>query len=32
MFFIIKSVTLGGEPHGTVKLNLKLDTYLKAAS
>ncbi len=32
MFFIIKSVTLGGEPRGTVKLNLKLDTYLKAAS
>jgi len=32
MFFIIKSVALGGEPHGTVRLNLKLDTYLKAAS
>lgn len=32
MFFIIKSVTLGGEPHGTVKLTLKLDTFLKVAS
>lgn len=31
MFFIIKSVALGGEPHGSVKLNLKLDTYLKVA-
>jgi type IV pilus assembly protein PilO len=32
MFFIIRSVTLGGEPRGTVKLNLKLDTYLRVAS
>jgi type IV pilus assembly protein PilO len=32
MFFIIESVTLGGEPHGTVKLDLRLNTYLKAAS
>ncbi len=32
MFFIINSVTLGGEPQGTVKLSLKLDTYLKAGS
>jgi type IV pilus assembly protein PilO len=32
MFFLIRSVTLGGEPHGTVRLNLKLDTYVKAAS
>jgi type IV pilus assembly protein PilO len=31
MFFIIQSVTLGGEPHGTVKLDLKFDTYLKVA-
>lgn len=32
MFFIINSVTLGGEPQGSVKLNVKLETYLKAAS
>jgi type IV pilus assembly protein PilO len=32
MFFIINSVTLGGEPRGSVKLNVKLETYLKAAS
>jgi type IV pilus assembly protein PilO len=32
MFFIINSVTLGGEPQGAVKLNVKLETYLKAAS
>ena len=32
MFFIIDSVTLGGEPHGPVKLNMKLETYLKAGS
>ena len=32
MFFIINSVTLGGEPHGTVRLSVKLETYLKAAS
>ena len=28
MFFIINSVTLGGEPQGLVKLNVKLETYL----
>jgi type IV pilus assembly protein PilO len=32
MFFIINSVTLGGEPQGAVKLNVKLETYLKAGS
>jgi Tfp pilus assembly protein PilO len=31
MFFIINSITLGGE-QGPVKLNLKLETYLKAES
>ena len=30
MFFIINSVTLGGEQQGPVKLNVKLETYLKA--
>ena len=29
MFFVINSVTLGGEPQGTVKLSVKLETYLK---
>jgi len=29
MFFIINSVTLGGEPQGPVKLSVKLETYLK---
>ncbi len=32
MLFIINSVTLGGEPQGNVKLNVKLETYLKAGS
>ncbi len=32
MFFIINSVTLGGQPQGPVKLNVKLETYLKAGS
>jgi type IV pilus assembly protein PilO len=31
MFFII-SVTLGGEPQGQVKLNVRLETYLRAGS
>ncbi|HTS35867.1 MAG TPA: hypothetical protein VMH04_09360 [Candidatus Solibacter sp.] len=31
MFFIINSVTLGGELQGPVKLNVKLEAYLKAA-
>jgi Tfp pilus assembly protein PilO len=29
-FFIINSVTLGGEQQGPVKLQMKLETYLKA--
>ena len=32
MFFIIDSVTLGGEPQGSVKLNVKLEAYLRAGS
>jgi type IV pilus assembly protein PilO len=32
MFFIIGSVSLGGEPQGAVKLNVNVETYLKAAS
>ncbi len=32
MFFIINSVTLGGEAQGPVKLNVKFETYLKARS
>ena len=32
MFFIINSVTLGGEPQGPVKLNMKLEAYLKAGA
>ena len=32
MFFIINSVTLGGDPQGPVKLNVKLETYLKVGS
>lgn len=31
-FFIINSITLGGEPQGAVKLNVKLETYLKAGT
>ena len=32
MFFIINSVTLGGQPQGPVKLSVKLEAYLKAGS
>ncbi len=32
MFFIIDSVTLGGEPQGAVKLSMKLETFLKAGA
>ena len=32
MFFIISSVTLGGEQQGPVKLNVKLQTFLKAGA
>ncbi len=31
-FFIINSVTLGGEPQGAVKLNVKLQAFLKAGA
>jgi type IV pilus assembly protein PilO len=32
MFFIIDSITLGGQDQGPVKLTMKLETYLKAAT
>jgi len=32
MFFIIDGVTLGGQPQGPVKLNVKLEAYLKAGT
>ena len=32
MFFVINSVTLGGEPQGSVKLNVKLEAYLKVGT
>jgi type IV pilus assembly protein PilO len=32
MFFIIDSVTLGGQPQGLVKLSMKVETYLKAGT
>jgi type IV pilus assembly protein PilO len=32
MFFIIDSVTLGGEQNGLVKLQMKLATYLKTGA
>lgn len=32
MFFIIDSVTLGGEQTGPVKLQMKLETYLKTGA
>lgn len=32
MFFIIDSVALGGEPTGPVKLNMKIEAFLKAAT
>lgn len=32
MFFIINGITLGGQPQGPVKLNVKLETYLKAGT
>jgi type IV pilus assembly protein PilO len=30
MFFIISSITLGGEQKGPIKLQMRLETYLKA--
>lgn len=32
MFFIINSVTLGGEQQGPVKLNMRLEAYLKTGT
>lgn len=32
MFFIINSISLGGEQQGRVKLDMKLETYLKAGT
>jgi len=32
MFFIISSITLGGEQKGPIKLQIKLETYLKAGA
>jgi type IV pilus assembly protein PilO len=32
MFFVINSVTLGGEPQGAVKLGVKLEAFLKAGT
>jgi Tfp pilus assembly protein PilO len=32
LFFIIDSVVLGGEQQGTVKLQMKLETYLKSGA
>ena len=32
MFFIIEGVSLGGQPQGLVKLDMKVETYLKAGS
>jgi len=32
MFFIINSVTLGGDPQGPVKLGVKLETYVKVGT
>ena len=32
MFFIINSVTLGGDPQGPIKLSVKLETYLKVGT
>ena len=32
MFFVIDSVSLGSEPQGPVRLNVKLETYLKVGT
>jgi type IV pilus assembly protein PilO len=32
MFFIISSISLGGEQKGPIKLQMKLETYLKAGA
>jgi len=32
MFFIISTITLAGEQNGPIKLQMKLETYLKAGT
>lgn len=32
MFFLIREITLGGEQKGPIKLQMKLETYLKAGA
>jgi type IV pilus assembly protein PilO len=32
MFFLIGGITLGGDQKGPIKLQMKLETYLKAGS
>ena len=32
MFFLISSITLAGEQKGPIKLQMKLETYLKAGA
>jgi len=32
MFFLISSITLAGEPKGPIKLQMKLETYLKVGT
>jgi type IV pilus assembly protein PilO len=32
MFFIINSVTLGGEQSGPIRLQVKVETYLKVGA
>jgi hypothetical protein len=32
MFFLISSISLGGEQKGPIKLQMKLQTYLKAGA
>jgi type IV pilus assembly protein PilO len=32
MFFLISSITLASEPKGPIKLQMKLETYLKVGA
>jgi type IV pilus assembly protein PilO len=32
MFFIINDISLGGQAQGPIKLDMKMETYLKAGS
>lgn len=32
MFFVINSISLGGEPRGAVKLSVKLETFVKSGA